>query len=109
MKTKITLRDFVENYVAPNSICRLWIPYTGEAKSIRHTLVKGELGRETFMNWELLQGKVPQSKYLDCTFQYVSDIFCETCREAINCIVTADKVKEELYKPNKRGGEQCIG
>lgn len=111
MKTKMTLREFVENCVAPNSICRLWIPYTGEARSIRHTLVKGELERETFMNWELLQGKVPQSKYLDCTFKYVSDIFCETCREAINICVYEDNIKPELYKryTPKTVGVNCIG
>lgn len=113
MKNKITLRDFVENCVAPNSICRLWIPYRGEAESISHALAKGELDRETFMNWELLQGKVPQSKYLDCTFQYVSDIYCETCREAINICIYDDKIKPELYKrdtpkTNCIGGTTCI-
>lgn len=104
---KVTLREFVENFVAPNSICRLWIPYVTE--NTTHRMVLGVDKRETFMNWELLKGEVPQSMYLDCTFHYVTDIFSDKCREAINLCVTADKVKEELYKPNKRGGEQCIG
>lgn len=109
MKTKMTLREFVESCVAPNSICRLWIPYIGEAESISHTLVKGELERETFMNWELLQGKVPQSKYLDCTFQYVSDVYCETCKEAINICVYEDNIKSELYKRDTSKTNNCIG
>lgn len=108
---KVTLREFVENFVTPNTLCRLWIPYTGEERGIKRELALGESYSQTFMNWELLKGEVPQSKYLDCTFDGVTDIRNSYSPEALNLCVYADNVKEELYKPKKDDvtPSGCIG
>lgn len=107
MKTKMTLRDFVESCVTPNTLCRLWLPYEGEEKHISRTVALGEVHegepRQVFMEWELLKGRVPQSKYLDCQLEGVSDIFVDDFyREAVNICVIPNNVKEELYKKENK-------
>lgn len=109
-KSNITLRDFISKYVDYNTSCKLWIPYTGD-EEYEHQLVLGEYSEtqekkmETAMEWEILKGEVPQSKYLDCTFTGVTDIYSDTIDESgvVNLTVLADNVKEELYQPKDKG------
>ena len=117
MKTKMTLREFVENCVTPNTLCRLWLPYEGEEEHISRTVALGEVyegePRQVFMEWELLKGRVPQSKYLDCSLEGVTDIFVDDFyREAVNICIIPDNVKDELYKEKGKeihlGGTTCI-
>lgn len=109
-KSDITLRDFISKYVDYNTSCKLWIPYTGD-EGFEQQLVFGEYSEtqekkmETAMEWEILKGEVPQSKYLDCTFTGVTDIYSDTIDESgvVNLTVLADNVKEELYQPKDKG------
>lgn len=104
-KSDITLREFITKYVDYNTSCKLWIPYTGEERGFQHQLVFGEYSEsqgdrlETAMEWEILKGEVPQSKYLDCTFTGVTDIYSDDHNGAVNITVLSDNVKDELYKP----------
>ena len=106
-KSDITLREFITKYVDYNTSCKLWIPYTGEERGFQHQLVFGEYSEsqgdrlETAMEWEILKGEVPQSKYLDCTFTGVTDIYSTDNSDngAVNITVLPDNVKDELYKP----------
>lgn len=106
-KSNITLRDFISKYVDHNTSCKLWIPYTGKERGYAHQLVLGEYSEtqgktmETAMEWQILKGEVPQSKYLDCTFTGVTDIYSDKIDNSgvVNLTVLSDNVKEELYQP----------
>lgn len=114
-KSNITLREFISKYVDFNTSCKLWIPYTGD-EEFEQQLVFGEYSEtqekkmETAMEWEILKGEVPQSKYLDCTFTGVTDIYSDTIDESgvVNLTVLADNVKEELYQPKNIKISNCI-
>lgn len=104
-KSNITLREFISKYVDYNTSCKLWIPYTGD-EEFEHQLVLGEYSEtqekilETAMEWEILKGDVPQSKYLDCTFTGVINVYSDKFDDngVVNLTVLADNVKEELYQ-----------
>lgn len=104
-KSNITLREFISKYVDYNTSCKLWIPYTGKVRGYEHQLVLGKYSEtqerklETAMEWEILKGEVPQSKYLDCTFTGVINVYSDRINDAdVNLTVLADNVKEELYQ-----------
>lgn len=105
-KSNITLRDFISKYVDYNTSCKLWIPYTGD-EEYEHQLVLGEYSEtqekilEIAMEWEILKGDVPQSKYLDCTFTGVINVYSDKIDDngVVNLTVLADNVKEKLYQP----------
>lgn len=109
-KSNITLRDFISKYVDYNTSCKLWIPYTGD-EEYEHQLVLGEYSEtqekilEIAMEWEILKGDVPQSKYLDCTFTGVINVYSDKIDDngVVNLTVLADNVKEELYQPKDKG------
>lgn len=107
-KSNITLREFISKYVDYNTSCKLWIPYTGD-EEYEHQLVLGEYSKysetqekilEIAMEWEILKGDVPQSKYLDCTFTGVINVYSDKFNDigVVNLTVLADNVKEELYQ-----------
>ena len=78
------LKEFVEKFVCHNSIIRLWTPYENG-----HKLLCEDDESMVFMEWQLLkQGeKLWQKRYLDNEVIGVTDIFCESYREAINIVI----------------------
>lgn len=114
-KSNITLREFISKYVDYNTSCKLWIPYTGD-EGFEKQLVLGEYSEvqeknmETAMEWQILKGEVPQSKYLDCTFTGVTDIYSDKIDESgvVNLTVLADNIKEELYQPKGIEISNCM-
>lgn len=82
MGSKIILRDFIELFVCKNTVVRLWTPH-----KCGHKMIVNSSGREVCMEWELLKGSVEQSKYNNCTVRGVTDILCETYREAVNIVI----------------------
>ena len=74
----MNLREFITNYVAHNTLVRVWKKEGG-----CHRL----LGNGPSMEWEILKGKVEESKYLDNKVKHVTDILCENYHEAVNIVI----------------------
>lgn len=75
------LKDFIKEFVCKNTLIRLWEPFNGGHKM----LTDGET--EVGMEWEIVDGKGWQAKYADREIVGVTDILCETCREAVNIVL----------------------
>lgn len=81
---RLTLEEFVENYVRPNTIIRLWTIVKGGHKM----LGKYDDGSSVFMEHEFLKGKVWQYKYRDHKVLGVTDILVrEFYPEAVNIVI----------------------
>ena len=89
-KKQLTLKEFVESFITPNSLLRLWYPIEHGYKMIIENNDK-----QTFMGWELLQNKCYQSRFNDCKFIGVTDIICSSDCEAINLVIDYSEFKEE--------------
>lgn len=92
---KITLHEFIEKYVARNTLCRLWKPLkTGNKMMIL---------KEPIMEWEILQ--IPIFK--ECEFIQITDILCDSHVEAINLVIKTDYNESyissvvEMYRYNR--------
>lgn len=66
----MTLKDFIEKFVAHNTVVRLWNEKGQNYKMIHD----GE--KEVSMEWEALDGKSFPSKYLENKVVCVTDIVC---------------------------------
>lgn len=77
------LREFVERFVCCNTIIRLWT--TCKNGHGYEMICEGE--KEVGMEWQILNGKSFQSKYADREVVGVTDIICETDREAVNIVI----------------------
>ena len=75
------LKDFIKEFVCKNTLIRLWEPFNGGHKM----LTNGEA--EVGMEWGIVDGKGWQAKYADREIVGVTDIFCETYREAVNIVL----------------------
>lgn len=67
------LNQFIEQFIARNTICRLWVSIPEG-----HLLAAGPV-----MEWELL--KLPICE--DIEVVHITDIVCEHCPEAVNIVV----------------------
>lgn len=82
----MNLGEFVENFVCPNSLIKLWIPDV----DCGHKLLI-EDGNFVCMEHELLDDKVWQSRYRGARVIGVTDIYCDDFyREAINIVIQLD-------------------
>ena len=77
----MTLKEFIQKFVCRNTLIRLWEPFNGGHKM----LTDGET--EVGMEWEIVGGEGWQAKYADREIIGVTDIFCETYREAVNIVL----------------------
>ena len=75
------LKDFIKEFVCKNTLIRLWEPFNGGHKM----LTDGEA--EVGMEWGIVDDKGWQAKYADREIVGVTDIFCETYREAVNIVL----------------------
>lgn len=75
------LKDFIEKFVAHNTVVRLWRE-KGHTYQMIHD---GE--KEVSMEWEVLDGKSFLSKYLESKVVCVTDIVCNKYPEAVNIVI----------------------
>ena len=81
----MNLGEFVENFVCPNSLIKLWIPIDRG-----HELLM-EDNNFVCMEHELLGDKVWQSRYRGARVIGVTDICCDDFyRHAINIVIQLD-------------------
>lgn len=77
----MNLREFIKKYVCKNTLIRLWTEYKGVHKMIYSR------EKEVSMEWETLSGISFQSDYLDRKVIGVTDIVCDTYKEAVNIVI----------------------
>lgn len=75
------LKDFIEKFVAHNTVVRLWHE-KGHTYQMIHD---GE--KEVSMEWEVIGGKSFLSKYLESKVVCVTDIVCNKYPEAVNIVI----------------------
>lgn len=80
------LHDFIEKFIARNTMIRLW-------KNIDNTS-RLMLTDEAVMEWETLRIK----ELSDIEVIYITDILCERDREAINIVVDTYLGREDVIK-----------
>lgn len=82
----MNLRDFVKQFVRPNTFVRLWVV---SLNSSGYQMLYEKTPEESVcMEWKLLQEKCWHSRYLNCTVLGVKDIFVDDFyREAVNIVI----------------------
>lgn len=82
----MTLREFVEKFVCPNTMIRLWVPHFGG-----HMLLSDNSDPDNpddvGMNWEILEKKGWQYLFADHEVIGVTDIRCDSYPEAVNVVI----------------------
>ena len=76
------LKDFIEKYICKNTLIRLWIPINKCQYKMIHDKEK-----EVSMEWQILQDESFLSKYKDNEVIGITDILCETYKEAVNIVI----------------------
>lgn len=79
------LHDFIENYIGKNTLIKLW-------KNIDKTSREQIAG--PIMEWEIL--KIPELS--DIEFVCITDILCESSKEAVNIVIRTEHSKEYFSK-----------
>jgi hypothetical protein len=79
------LKDFVTNFIRPNSLVKLWVPIKGGHKQ----LIEGSEALDgTFMEWAILRKSCPFNTYLNNEVLGVTDILTKgPYPEAINIVI----------------------
>lgn len=75
------LREFIEKFVCKNTLIRLWTEYKGGHKMIHCS--EEEVG----MEWQILNGESFLCAFCDREVVGVTDIVCETYKEAVNIVI----------------------
>lgn len=78
----MTLKEFIEKWVCKNTLIRLWVQGGSGHRMLTHPT-----GKEVGMEWAALDGSSWQAKYTECEVIGVTDILCETYREAVNIVI----------------------
>ena len=82
----MTLHDFIEKFIARNTMIRLWKNIDNSSRLM--------LTDEAVMEWEALRIK----ELSDIEVIYITDILCERDREAVNIVVDTDLGREDVIK-----------
>ena len=77
----MTLKEFIEKFVCKNTLIRLWTKCKGGHQMIHCG------NDEVSMEWQTLKGESFQSAFLDREVIGVTDILCDTHREAVNIVI----------------------
>ena len=88
----MTLSEFIEKYVCENTMIRLWV----ETHQGHFRL--GPDSEEVCMEWSVLDGTSWGAAYANWRVVGVTDIFCETYREAVNIVITHPWITMEESK-----------
>lgn len=112
IKENMRLIDFINEFVCPNSIIRLWKPLKeghGHEMIYKKDPTKPGNLDDVDMEWKFQQNKTWRCKYNNCKVIGVNDILTESIyREAINIVIDPDvhiypdsfelpKIKKEKY------------
>ena len=82
----MTLHHFIEKYIARNTMIRLW-------KNIDSTS-RLMLTDDAVMEWETIRIK----ELSDAEVVYITDILCDTDREAVNIVIDTQLERNEVIK-----------
>ena len=77
----MTLREFVEKFICPNTMIRLWVPHRGG-----HMMLCEDLD-EVGMEWQILEKEGWQYVFADHEVIGVTDIRCDRYPEAVNIVI----------------------
>ena len=87
--SRLTLKEFVEQFTCPNTMVRLWF----EKNSFSYSLIKEGVD-DVIMNHALLKGVGIELKYLDSKVIGVNDILVDgRYPEAVNIVIDIDDVE----------------
>lgn len=75
------LREFVEKFVCPNTLIRLWVPHYGG-----HMMLRNDLD-EVGMEWWIRRNEGWQYLFADHEVIGVTDIRCDSYPEAVNIVI----------------------
>ena len=94
------LHDFIKNYIDKNTLIKLW-------KNLDKTSREQIAG--PIMEWEIL--KIPELSNVE--FVCVTDILCESCKEAVNIVVRTEHSRGYFSKilkdyENKASNEENL-
>lgn len=86
------LKDFVKEFVCPNTIIRLWKPTKRGHEMLYHKSMDKEHRDDCVcMEWQLFPNHTGelawQSKFNDCKVIGVTDIVIDTTSEAVNIVI----------------------
>lgn len=83
----MTLAEFIKTYVCHNTLIRLWIEdiVTDDGLKGHRMLHSGD--KEVCMEWEILGGSCWAATYVDWLVIGVTDILCDTYKEAVNIVI----------------------
>lgn len=84
------LAEFIDEFVAKNTLVRLWKPIDA-SKPYGDKIMLTQ--KRCLMEWEILE--IPQLAVVT-EMVFVTDIFCEKDREAVNIVVQTDYTPEDV-------------
>lgn len=85
-RENMTLHDFIEKFIARNTMIRLWKNIDNSSRLM--------LTDEAVMEWEALRIKELSDIEVIC----ITDIVCERDIEAVNIVVDTDLGREDMIK-----------
>lgn len=82
------LKEFIEKFICRNTLIRLWFTHDSGHIMVTDESKKDMLHNGVCMEWEIINGKVWQSKYLNCKVIGVTDILVDSFyKEAVNIVI----------------------
>lgn len=93
------LHEFIEKYIARNTIVRLWKPETKGKPYGSKVMLTEEKGT---MEWEVLD--IPE--LIDIPVFHITDIVCGKNRGAVNIVIDTDYECEDVVRMLKERDEQ---
>ena len=81
------LGEFVRQFIAPNSIIRLWKKTNN---NYGYEMIKISRPDGIIMSWEINTINFPANKYANNEVEYIKDIRNETCKESINIVIKCE-------------------
>lgn len=82
------LKEFIEKFICRNTLIRLWFTHDSGHIMVTDQSEKDMLHNGVCMDWEMINGKVWQSKYLNCKVIGVTDILVDSFyKEAVNIVI----------------------
>lgn len=96
------LKEFMDKFICPNSLVRLL-----KKLDDGHGYIM--LTPEAVMDWEITG---LSEKIISCEVVHITDVFCETYREAINIVIntnlSSNDIKEELKLFRERREQERV-
>lgn len=99
----MTLKEFIKRYIARNTIIRLWYKSSEDNNSncLIYRKDESKVGGidDVCMEWQISNDNlnkdrlVWQRKYANAKVTHITDIVCETYREAINIVIDVSEIE----------------